>query len=206
MGASKIMIIRHAEKPASYNNLAYKGILPSGEESSKSLVTLGWERAGALVTLFAQPWGPAAPFLQSPDVLFASDPSETSEKDGEKTGDEPSQRPYQTLTAMAARLGLPINTEFSKDSYKHMLDAALDCDGTVLIAWQHQDIVHMAHHIFKEASTSRQAFPLPSKWPGDRYDIVWVFDRINGEGEIVAFTQVPQMLLSGDLAQTLPVS
>ena len=60
MGATKIMVIRHAEKPGSYNGVQYAGVnnlgTMAGDDGAKHLVTLGWERAGALVTLFAAPW------------------------------------------------------------------------------------------------------------------------------------------------------
>jgi hypothetical protein len=36
---------------------------------------------------------------------------------------------------------------------------------------------------------------VPHKWPDDRFDIVWVLDEA---GTDWAFSQIPQMLLSGD--------
>lgn len=61
MGATKIMVIRHAEKPGNYNGVRYSGVnnlgTVAGDNGMKHLVTLGWERAGALVRLFAPPWG-----------------------------------------------------------------------------------------------------------------------------------------------------
>ena len=142
MGATKIMVIRHAEKPGSYNGAQYAGVnnlgTVAGNDGAKHLVTLGWERAGALVTLFVPPWGPKAPSLATPQFLFASDPTAKHDDDA---GDEgPSQRPYETLTALAAKLGLSIDTSHGKNHYAKMVTAALACDGTVLIAWQHEDI------------------------------------------------------------------
>ena len=62
MGATKIMVIRHAEKPGPYSGRAYSGVdefgTVSGAAGAKHLVTLGWERAGALITLIASPYGP----------------------------------------------------------------------------------------------------------------------------------------------------
>lgn len=78
MGATKIMVIRHGEKPGSYNGAQYAGVnhlgTVAGDDGAKHLVTLGWERAGALVTLFAAPWGPKPP-LATPQFLFASNPT-----------------------------------------------------------------------------------------------------------------------------------
>jgi hypothetical protein len=77
-----------------------------------------------------------------------------------------------------------------------MADAALQCDGVVLIAWQHQDIPAIGHHILKHTGTSE--LPVPASWPSERYDLVWVFDRPSGSGRITSFSQVPQLLLAGD--------
>jgi len=52
MGATKIMIIRHAEKPGTYGNEKYDGIDAKGKADKESLVTLGWERAGGIANLF----------------------------------------------------------------------------------------------------------------------------------------------------------
>ena len=93
MGASKIMVIRHAEKPDTYNGTAYQGVLATGEENKESLVTLGWERAGALVSLFAPPWGPRGAHLATPDFLFAANPADKGDPGakGHKSDDQPSQ-------------------------------------------------------------------------------------------------------------------
>jgi hypothetical protein len=194
VGATRIMVLRHAEKPGVYRGLRYEGVRADGKADAKSLVTLGWERAGGLVTLFAPPWGPA-PGLSVPTQLFAADPEDKGDGRG-GSDDEPSQRPYQTLTAVAQKLGLPIDTEGRKARFKAMADAALACDGVVLIAWQHQDIPAIGQHILKHTDTSGLA--VPASWPDERYDLVWMFDRPSGSGPITAFNQVPQLLLAGD--------
>src|SRR3984893_16824802 len=62
MGATRIMVIRHAEKPGTYNGTQYFGVNPTGDtagkDGSKHQITTGWQRAGALVTLVAPPWDP----------------------------------------------------------------------------------------------------------------------------------------------------
>ena len=125
MDATKIMVIRHAEKPDTYNGVKYRGVDANGTENEKSLVTLGWERAGALGTLFAPPWGPKAPNLSTPSKLYASDPKSESNTDVSASDDEPSQRPYQTILSVAALLGLSIDTHHAKKDYKDMVKKAL---------------------------------------------------------------------------------
>jgi hypothetical protein len=212
MGATKIMVIRHAEKPGDYNGIRYSGVdnlgTVAGDNGTEHLVTLGWERAGALVTLFAPPWGPKTPMLATPQFLFASNPIP---KNGDDTTDEgPSERPYETLAPLAARLRLKIDTTHRKNHYAEMVMAALACDGVVLIAWQHQDIAlktnagvpGISQEILKQTDT-KQPFDVPVDWPtlsaDARYDLVFVFDRPHGGGPISDFAVVPQQLLAGDL-------
>ena len=208
MGATKIMVIRHAERPGSYNGVSYSGVdnvgSVSGDAGKKHLVTLGWERAGALVGLFAPPHGPKTPVLATPQFLFASDPAAQPD---DVAGDEgPSQRPYETLTALAARLGKTVDKSHRKRHYAKMVEAALACNGVVLIAWQHEDIAlttktrdpGISQEILTQTGTAG-TLGVPPTWPDARYDLVFVFDRPSGSGPITAFTLFPQQLLAGDL-------
>jgi hypothetical protein len=226
------MVIRHAEKPATYNGTAYDGVNAAGtvcgKDAKEHLVTLGWQRTGGLVSLFAPPRGPQQG-LSTPQFLFASDPSSTSpdsspddaasptasasSSSDSASSDSagPSQRPFETLTALAARLDLTIDTSYSKKHYDKMVKAAVACNGIVLIAWQHQDIPLENGHkkpglsqcILTETGTTN-TFDIPTTWPttpsGEaRYDLIFVFDRPTGTGPIVNFTIIPQFLLAGDL-------
>jgi hypothetical protein len=217
MGATKIMVIRHGEKPDTYNGQQYDGVDLLGDTCGNSgaehLVTLGWERAGGLVTLFAPPWGPKGPTLATPQFLFASNPTDSGDSDS--SGEGPSQRPFETITALAAALGsgstpMNINSSFSKKDFKDMVAAAVACSGVVLISWQHEDIPMLdskgkpgiSQWILTETGTAGNPFNIPQSWPsgpqGARYDLVWVFDRPAGSGPITGFTLFAQMLLAGD--------
>ena len=73
---SKIMIIRHGEKPP--KSPGKKGpweVLVDGQSGNgKSLIVPGWQRAGALNAFFA-PYqaNPADPEIAKPDYIYAAD-------------------------------------------------------------------------------------------------------------------------------------
>jgi hypothetical protein len=193
-GATRIMVIRHAEKPGVYGKDTYTGIDLTGKADPESLVTLGWQRAGGLASLFDPFYSGVLPTtLSLPQFLFAADPNDTSSKDKDK---EPSQRPYQTILPASLKLNLSIDANHKKKNYQKMVEKALGRAGVVLVAWQHQDIPSIGNEILSQTGTS--GISVPQTWPGDRYDLVWVFDRPSGAGVITSFTQVPQMLLAGD--------
>jgi hypothetical protein len=140
MGATKFMVIsaRREAGPLRWHRLFRRGPVRHGvgAAGAKHLMTLGWERAGALITLFASPWGPKTP-LATPKFLFASSPDA---KPGDDTSDEgPSQRPYETLTALKAKLdlNLTIDATHRKSHFAEMVTSSLACEGVMLIAWQH---------------------------------------------------------------------
>ena len=201
MGPSKIMIIRHAEKPGTYGTSQFAGINLLGGSDNESLITLGWARAGGIASLFCPNNGQFQNAeLATPDFIYASNPATANNK-------EPSQRPYQTISALAARLNLTPNTSFGKNQYKHgdgMVASVLAQSGTVLIAWQHEDIWQgpgqdsIVNEILKKTGTASFSNLPTQAWPGSRYDMVFVLDRPGGVGVFTAFTQVPQMLLAGD--------
>ncbi len=174
--ADVIMLIRHAEKPTGAGSPT--GVTADGRESAGSLTVSGWTRAGALVGLFAPAHGEPPAGLVRPTVVWAADPR----------GDE-GQRPQQTVTPLAARLGVAVNTRFGKGQEADLATQLIASHGNALVAWQHQELPAIIAHL-------GQVTPMPPpKWPGERYDLVWVFAR-NGSGWY--FTQVPQLLLAGD--------
>ena len=65
--------------------------------------------------------------------------------------------------------------------------------GTVLIAWSHENIA-------KIVAALDISDAVPSEWPDERFDVVWVFDRVR---QHTRFTQVPQCLLAGDSADVM---
>ena len=141
----------------------------------------GWQRAGALACFFAPTNGPLqAAELATPQFLFASE---------SKSGGG-SARPVETITPLASKLGLTPKTHKKSDIDKVAADA-MACGGTALICWQHEDIPSIANVIVGNKTT------VPQKWPGDRFDVVWVFDLVTSSSSY-SFSQVPQCLLAGD--------
>ncbi len=189
---SKIVIIRHAEKPVGSD----QGVMPDGTPSQEALIVQGWQRSGGLVTLFAPARGPLqSPGLTTPGTILASWESAT----------KGSQRPHQTVATLAQQLGLDSShfVTFDKSDIKGVVDAAIEATGPVLICWQHEDIPSIAETIASKTGlpvtpTPPSLWPPPS-WPGSRFDVVWVFDVIGSAPPTGwTFTQVPQLLLPGD--------
>jgi broad specificity phosphatase PhoE len=192
---TKIMVIRHAEKPDD----KHQGVTSHGDADKESLIVRGWQRAGALTALFDPTNGPLQnPNLAVPKVIYASDPEKPSEADDDdgKKGSK-SKRPLQTITPLAERLGIKdkVNVKFAKGDEKHMVESVLGESGVVLISWQHQNIADIAKHIVGSKPPTK---PIPARWPGDRFDIVWVFTPPAPSSDHWGFVQVPQQLLSGD--------
>jgi hypothetical protein len=191
MSASKIMIIRHAEKPTDLGvTPVIEGVAADGSESAEELSVRGWQRSGALVHLFAPRDGHFVdPHLATPGTIFASKADQQHGK---------SLRPQHTVLELATVLKATpnsgfkeFNTKFVRDDYVNMIKVAGDTDGSVLVAWEHHCIPLIAERIVGATIS------VPQPWPGDRYDLVWVFDR---EDSGWGFSQVPQLLLSGDSA------
>jgi hypothetical protein len=95
---TKIMIIRHGEKPA--KSLGEKGpgdVLVDGESgNAKSLTVPGWQRAGALNLIFAPYQAkPANPEIATPAYIYAADPKGKSSP----LGDSPTSGDLARLSA-----------------------------------------------------------------------------------------------------------
>jgi hypothetical protein len=179
----KVIIVRHAEKPADNENQHPPlGVNEEGWHDPRSLSPLGWQRAGALAPWFAR----AASPLATPAALFASHHHGTS------------HRPRQTLVSLAGFLKLPIHAEIPVGEEKKLAEAVLACgDGPVLIAWEHNALPRIPSLL------AGPTLCCPAEWPADRFDLAWVLDR--DAGGAWRFAQVPQLLLGGDSPALLPL-
>lgn len=177
------MFIRHAEKPTAKD----VGITPKGAPDKEDLIVLGWQRAGALARFFA-PTEPASitPGIATPASLFAA---AANKKEG-------SMRPQHTILPLSKLLGIKTNASFGKGDEAALIPAVLAAaqNGVVLVAWQHTDIPAFVQKIAGNGVC-------PAKWPGHRFDMVWVLDSVAGGGW--TFSQVPQLLLDKDSADPI---
>jgi hypothetical protein len=175
------MLIRHAEKPL-HTGRAH-GVSMHGDHDSDSLTVEGWVRAGGLAALFALSDGePRAPLLR-PDAIY-----------GAAHRGHHSKRSIQTITPLAARLGLKVVSCYGEGDEKKLAHELRAHQGVALVSWHHESIPNIVAHL-------GPVFPTPpSHWPDDRYDLVWTFTE---HGSQWRFGQVPQLLLPGDLTSPI---
>jgi hypothetical protein len=178
-----ILIIRHAEKAG--HKWPGPGLTPEGTEDEQSLVVRGWQRAGAWAALFAGEIRGAD--YARPSMIYAADPTAT-------TGDEPSQRPFQTVIPVAERLNLRIVTDYAVGQELELASLVTSETGVVLISWEHNAITKA---LLPAIARDQPIKGMPGKWDGERYDMVMRFDRISLEAPW-SFRQLGPRLLSGD--------
>jgi broad specificity phosphatase PhoE len=180
-----ILIIRHAEKPDGIN----QGVTEKGTSDSESLIPRGWQRAGAWVSFFSSGG------LFKPDRIFVAAMGKTKIAPGEKVGSR-SVRPLETVTPLAAKLGLTPDQKYSKGEEPDLTKAITNLDGLTLICWQHEAIPQIASLI--KGSNNL----IPDPWDSTRFDVVWRLTR-GDQTEPWVFDQVCPCLLAGDSAQAL---
>jgi hypothetical protein len=178
--ATKIMIVRHAEKPAT--DFTPYGLTISGKRTKESLTARGWQRAGALAGLLAPTNGHFQhPLLAQPQFIYAS-------RFIKRRG---SRRPIETITPLAEKLAIQINSDFARFAIDKLVADVFRCKGVVLICWQREYIPKIAASIMGSDAI------VPAAWPEGRFDLVWIFDRSRTSARY-RFHQVPQRLLMGD--------
>jgi hypothetical protein len=179
MTPKRIMFIRHAEKSGAPGD--GEGVQPDGTQDDESLTVRGWQRAGALARFLS-----SRPELK-PGVIFASGLGRGSK----------SKRPLQTVTPLADLLketeAVALITTHLKDDLQPLMKDVLSRQGPVLVAWEHKRIPGLVGLLPGPPS-------VPSDWPDDRFDLVWLFDRTDTGW---SFSQLPQLLLSGDGADPI---
>jgi hypothetical protein len=203
--ASTIMIIRHAEKPPEPPESPPPfGVTPDGRQDDHSLSVRGWQRAGALATVFASSRPSPSP-IHTPQFIYAvkvdTDNDSPHDASGARIGTK-GKRAQQTVAPIAEKLRstTTLNFTFDKGDESAMITSAMACPGDVLICWVHENIPRIAIQI-----PANPATPVPTAWPSDsegkgRFDVIWVFEFDDAAGTY-RFSHLPQMLLAGDLPE-----
>ncbi|MFY9936824.1 MAG: hypothetical protein WAK33_08140 [Silvibacterium sp.] len=192
MPPSKIMIIRHAEKPPNPPNKSGPWDVKEDGQSGggKSLIVPGWQRAGALNAFFA-PYKskPANTEIETPHHIYAANPK------GE------TQRPFETVEPLAAWLKYKEGSSQFNVSYdvgggeKDMVKSVLEHGSPVLICWEHDHIMpDIMEHINKEVPITNYAH-ITNPFPNVFY-LVWVLDLKGGK---YTWCSVNQNLMAGDV-------
>jgi hypothetical protein len=130
------------------------------------------------------------PELPKPTAVFASGPASHSEIAAGKGGSK-SRRPLDTVSPLAAKLGIEVDLRFGKGKETDLANTISTAEGVVLVCWQHEDIVAIAKALAPDESR------IPAHWPGDCFNVVFRFDRRAG-GSPWAFQQVVPVMLEGD--------
>ncbi len=203
--ATTIMIIRHAEKPPEPPASPPPfGVTPAGIQDDHSLSVRGWQRAGALVGVFAPPLGQSPrPPLVTPDHIYAfkidGERDHPHDAVGAPIGSK-GKRAQQTVAPLVAKLGARVACDFTFDKGDEaaMIASAMRHHGAVLICWEHHNMPLITRQMPVASDT-----PMPSAWPLDaqgigRFDVVWLF-VYDAAADAYRFGQVAQLLLMGDL-------
>jgi broad specificity phosphatase PhoE len=172
-----IILIRHAEKPG--GNWPGPGFTEDGIEDPESLVIRGWQRAGALTSLFS---GPPSD-INRPNRIYASG---VVKQDG--TGSR-SKRPLQTIVPLAQKLSITPVDKFSKGQEAELASELIALDGVTLVCWQHETLPDIVREITGSGDLRI--------WPDTRFDVIWILERSSGV-ESWSFSQKAQQLLAGD--------
>ena len=193
---TKIMIIRHGEKPPKKGGPPFDIQEDGSPGNGKSLIVQGWQRAGALNNFFA-PYklSPSTAGIATPDYIYAASPSNES------------QRPCETVTPLAAWLkyaqGSPqFNVSFTiGGGEKKMVESMLALSGNVLICWEHDHIMpDIMSHINKHVTISNYSSITPNPFP-DVFYLVWILDLVTGKDGKQSYTwsYANQNLIAGDV-------
>jgi hypothetical protein len=186
--ARVIFIIRHGGKPPDKPDTGPPfGIDGSGSPNEHSLIPKGWQRAGALTSLFAPSAGPMRSGLLEPTQLIAPDYGSADKNAIHRT--------HETIHPLSKRISVGIETPYEEGNEDELgATVSEEQSGVTLICWEHKAIYTIATNIKPLAAGTQ----IP-EWPGERFDVVFSFAYDGANSEYVS-SQIPQMLLHNDIA------
>jgi hypothetical protein len=154
-----IVCIRHGEKPSG---------------GLGQLTCRGLNRALALPEVLLKKYG-------SPQFIFAPNPTQKVDSKNNQAGYY-YVRPLTTIEPTAIRCGLPVNTQFGYREIKG-LEGELQKPGyqnaTIFVAWEHGLLDEFAKNLVKDNGADAARVP---SWPGDEYDMIFVFKVVTENG------------------------
>ncbi len=151
-----IVCIRHGEKP--HGGLG-------------QLTNRGLNRSLALPEVLLKKYG-------TPQFIFAPNPSE--KVDGAQYF---YIRPIATIEPTAIRCGLPVNTEFGYleiEGLENELARPQYQNATVFVAWEHGMLDEFGRNMVRHHGGDVKKVP---GWPGDEYDMIFVFKLTTENGQ-----------------------
>ena len=114
-----VLIIRHGEKPGAGKP---HGVTADGKHDSDSLTVSGWVRAGGLIELLGPTSRAPQAGLRRPDRIYGADPQGGQSK-----------RSIQTVSPLAARLGIEVDTRYREGDEVHLAEEIRELSGTTLV-------------------------------------------------------------------------
>ncbi|KAF5557529.1 phosphoglycerate mutase family [Fusarium mexicanum] len=161
-----IYMIRHGEKPVPHDGKEPNGLSAQGKE-----------RANDLVNVF----GTNSPY--NIGYIMAEHPHQDGGRD----------RPWKTVEPLADALGLKVHKKIDRDDYAGAASKALSFEGpgNVLLCWEHKSLEGIAKAIGIQGYAAATGWTGEVKYPGDRFDLIWVVPPPYTEITVVGSELVP---------------
>jgi hypothetical protein len=151
-----IIMLRHGEKP---------------EQGLGQLNCQGLNRSLKLPAVIKQKFG-------KQDFIFAPNPAQLKEDKGAIYS---YNRPLATVEPTAITFGMPVDTRFGFKDIEELQATLAQPEyrnATVLVGWEHKQIVKLARSIVKDSGGDKALVP---KWPREDFDSMYVL-RITRDG------------------------
>ncbi len=122
-----------------------------------NLSCAGFERATKLAGVIKNKYG-------IPSEIFA--PAPTTGKSTKNV------RMLQTAWPLAVKYNLPVNTHYTVEESDKLARALQKRSGTVLVIWEHKELIAIAQALGVEAALN---------WPANDYDTIWLITFKSGK-------------------------